>query len=45
MCSALCADASERSLAAAVELAGTVCALSVSLPLIVSVLKLMGSLI
>lgn len=35
----LCRDASQAALASGVELAGSVCALSVALPLIVSVLK------
>ena len=45
LCAELCQDASQRSVAAAVELAGTLCAMGVSLPLILSVLKLVGSLI
>ena len=35
----LCRDASQAALASGVELAGSVCALSVALPLIISVLK------
>ena len=35
----LCRDASQAAIASGVELAGSVCALSVALPLIISVLK------
>ena len=41
----LCADASQRALSEAVELVGTACALSVSLPLLIAVLKLLGRLV
>ena len=41
----LCGDASERALGEAVELVGTACAMSVSLPLLIAVLKLLGSLL
>ena len=41
----LCVDASQRALGEAVELVGTACALSVSLPLVMAVLKLLGGLL
>lgn len=43
--SALCGDASQRSAAAAIELAGTVCAMSAAMPLVISVLKLIGGMV
>jgi len=42
---ALCGDASQRSAAAAIELAGTVCAMSAAMPLVISVLKLIGGMV
>lgn len=41
----LCRDASQSALAAAVELAGAFCALGISLPLILSLLKRIGALL
>ena len=41
----LCQDAAQHSAAAAVEFAGNVCALSVALPLILSMLRMVGSLL
>ena len=41
----LCRDASQNALAAAVELAGALCALGISLPLILSLLKRIGALL
>ncbi len=41
----LCRDASQSALASAVELAGTFCAVGISLPLILSVLKQIGGLL
>ena len=43
--SELCKDASQAASAAAVELAGTVCALSVAMPLIMSMLKMIGGMV
>ena len=43
--SELCRDASQNTASAAIELLGTVCALSVAMPLIVSMLKTVGGLI
>lgn len=40
----LCRDASQSSAAAAVDIAGTLCAIGVSMPLIVSMLKLIGGM-
>jgi len=40
----LCRDASQSSTAAAVDLAGTLCAIGVALPLVVSMLKLIGGM-
>ena len=40
----LCRDASQSSAAAAVDMAGTLCAIGVSMPLIVSMLKLIGGM-
>ena len=40
----LCRDAAQSSAAAAVDLAGTFCAIGVSMPLIVSMLKLIGGM-
>ena len=42
---ALCKDASQAAPAAAVEFAGTVCAVSVAMPLILSMLKMIGGLL
>lgn len=41
----LCRDSSQGAAAAAVELAGTVCALSAALPLIMGMLKLIGGMV
>lgn len=41
----LCRDASQNTASAAIELMGTVCALSVAMPLIVSMIKSVGGLI
>lgn len=41
----LCKDASQNAAAAAVELAGTVCALSTALPLVMSMLRMIGGMI
>lgn len=41
----LCRDASQDTASAAIELIGTVCALSVAMPLIVSMIKSVGGLI
>ena len=41
----LCQDASQNTASAAIELIGTVCALSVAMPLIVSMIKSVGGLI
>ena len=41
----LCRDASQNAAASAVELAGTVCALSVVLPLLTAILKTVGGLL
>lgn len=41
----LCKDSSQSASAAAVELAGTVCAMSVAMPLIMSVLKMIGGMV
>ena len=43
--SELCRDASQSALAASVELAGALCALGISLPLILSLLKKIGALL
>jgi len=43
--SELCRDSSQGASAAAVELAGTVCAMSVAMPLIVSVLRMIGGMV
>ncbi len=40
----LCRDASQSSAAAALDLAGTLCAIGVSMPLIISMLKLIGGM-
>ncbi len=42
--SELCRDASQQSVAAAVELAGSACCVSIVMPLLISVLKIMGEL-
>ncbi|MGI5976532.1 MAG: SpoIIIAC/SpoIIIAD family protein [Candidatus Limivicinus sp.] len=41
----LCRDASQSAAAAAVEFAGTVCAMGISIPLIISVLKMLGEIV
>ena len=41
----LCKDASQSAVAASVELAGTMCAIAVSMPLVISMLKLIGGMI
>lgn len=43
--SELCRDAAQSSAAAAVDMAGTLCAIGVSMPLIVTVLKLIGGMV
>lgn len=43
--SELCRDSAQGASAAAVELAGTVCAMSVAMPLIISALKLIGGMV
>jgi stage III sporulation protein AD len=40
----LCKDAAQSSTAAAVDMAGTLCAIGVSVPLIVSMLKMIGEM-
>lgn len=40
----LCRDASQSSAAAALDLAGTLCAIGVSMPLIMSMLKMIGGM-
>lgn len=40
----LCRDASQSSTAAAVDMAGTLCAIGVAMPLVVSMLKLIGGM-
>lgn len=40
----LCRDSSQSSAAAALDLAGTLCAIGVSMPLIMSMLKLIGGM-
>ncbi len=41
----LCRDSSQSASAAAVELAGTVCAMSVAMPLIMSALEMIGGMV
>ena len=41
----LCRDSSQASLASAVELAGTVCAVCIAMPLIMSMLKMIGAMV
>ena len=41
----LCTEASNRAAAAAVEMAGTLCAVSMVIPLMTSILKLIGDLV
>jgi len=41
----LCTEASNRAAAAAVEMAGTLCAVSMIIPLMTSILKLIGDLV
>ena len=43
--SELCRDSSHGAIAAAVEFAGTVCAVSVAMPLIMSMLKMIGGMV
>ena len=43
--SELCKDSAQNAAAAAVELAGTVCAVSTVMPLLMSVLKMIGGLV
>lgn len=43
--SELCKDAAQAASASAVELAGTICALSVAMPLIMSMLKMIGGMV
>lgn len=45
LASDLCRDASQSALASAVELAGSLCALGITLPLILQVLKQIGGLL
>ncbi len=45
LASELCTDASNRAAAAAVELAGTICAVSLVMPLLISVLKMIGGMV
>ena len=45
ICAELCRDASQSALAASVELAGAFCAMGISLPLILSLLKRIGALL
>ena len=40
----LCKDSSQSSAAAAVDMAGTLCAIGVSMPLIMSMLKMIGDM-
>ena len=42
--SELCRDAAQSSAAAAVEMAGTLCAIGVTMPLIINMLKLIGGM-
>ena len=41
----LCKDASQAAVAAAVEIAGTMCAIGVAMPMVISMLKLIGGMI
>lgn len=43
--SELCRDSAQAAAATAVELAGTICALSVAMPLILSMLKMVGGML
>lgn len=43
--SELCKDSSQAAAASAVELAGTICALSVAMPLVMSMLKMIGGMV
>lgn len=45
LASELCREASQSAAASAVELAGTLCAFSVALPLIMSMLKMIGGMV
>ncbi len=45
ICMELCAEAGNHAAAVAVELAGTICALRLVLPLMISVLKLIGGMV
>jgi len=40
----LCKDASQSALAAAVDMAGTLCAVGVAMPLVISMLKMIGGM-
>ncbi len=44
LASELCRDSSQSAVAAAVELAGSICALSVAMPLVISMLKTIGAM-
>ena len=41
----LCKDASQSAAAASIELAGTMCAIGVAMPMVISMLKLIGGMI
>ena len=41
----LCRDAAQSAIAATVELAGTMCAIGVAMPMVISMLKLIGGMI
>lgn len=41
----LCRDAAQSAMAATVELAGTMCAIAVAMPMVISMLKLIGGMI
>ena len=45
ICSELCRDSSQAAAAAAVELAGTACAMGVAMPLIMSMLRMIGGMV
>lgn len=45
ICAEICKEASQSAAAAAIELSGTVCALSVAAPLILTMLKMMGGML
>ena len=44
LASELCRDSSQSAVASSVELAGSICALSVAMPLIISMLKTIGAM-